>query len=115
MRSRPTEAELRKEVCSRVGDKWRAVSTYLDVPSAKVAFLLDSHKHNVEEAFVQILCYWGSGQGATWDVLLGALRMAGLNAQANELQKWGESRVPSVSCVVMTWSDAYCSESDFLL
>ena len=33
----------------------------------------------------------------------------------NVLQEWGQSRVPSVSCVVMTWSDAYCSESDLLL
>ena len=67
--------------------------------------ILDSHKHDVNEAFYRVLCQWREGKGATWAVLLQALRQAGLNAQANKLQEegtnWGASEVP-VSCVVLT-------------
>ena len=68
---------------------------------------MESHKHDVSEAFFRVLCLWHDGEGATWEVLLDALREAGLNAPARELLEWIESGAASVSCVVMMWTDAY--------
>ncbi|MGR3914180.1 MAG: death domain-containing protein, partial [Gammaproteobacteria bacterium] len=114
LRSQPIESYLRR-VCSKVGGRWRAVATYLNIPTPKVDYYVDGYKPDMEEAFFRILIHWRSGQGATWATLLTALRMAELKAPADELQEWGRSKALTVSCVVMTWSDAYCSESDFLL
>ena len=90
-----------------MGGGWRAVATYLNIATPKVDYYVDSYNHDMEEAFFRILSHWRSGDGATWATLLAALRMAKLNAQANELQEKGESNVLSVSCMVMTWSSAY--------
>ena len=76
------------------------MSTYLNIPTAKVDNFLESHKHNVEEAFFRILCHWRwhTGKRATWGALLTALRKAGLNALANKLLEQGSSATCPVSC-----------------
>ena len=105
LQSRPTEGQLRSDVCPKVGHQWRALCTYLNITTTTVDMLVESHKHDISEAFFRILCSWRDGEGATWEVLLKALREAGLNAQANELLHQGRSG--AVSCVMMAWRDAY--------
>ena len=99
--SLPNEAHLRLQVLPKVGDKWRAVCTYLGIPSEMVQKRLESHFGNIDETLFSLLCQWRAGKGATWGALLDALRAADLNAQANRLQEWVESGASSVSCVVM--------------
>ena len=81
------------------------MSTYLHISNEAVDKILESHKHDVNEAFYHVLCQWRKGKGATWAMLLQALRQAGLNAQANQLQEegpnWGASEA-AVSYVAMT-------------
>ena len=89
-----------------MGRQWRAVATSLNILSTTVDKVLESHKHDVGEAFFRVLCLWRAGEGATWETLLEALREAGLNAPVRELLEWIESGVDSVSCVVMMWRDA---------
>ena len=81
------------------------MSTYLHISNEAVDKILESHKHDVNEAFYRVLCQWREGKGATWAVLLQALRQAGLNAQANKLQvlgpNWGATEA-AVSYVAMS-------------
>ena len=83
------------------------MATSLNITTTMVDKVLESHKHDVGEAFFRVLCLWRAGEGATWDVLLDALREAGLNAPVRELLEWIKSGAASVSCVVMMWRDAY--------
>ncbi len=61
--------------------------------------LLESHKHDVNEAFFRVLSVWCQREGATWDQLLQAMRETGLNAPVRELLEWMSSGAASVSCV----------------
>ena len=90
-----------------MGRQWRAVATSLNILTTTVDKVLESHKHDVGEAFFRVLCLWRDGEGATWEALLDALREAGLNAPVRELVEWIESGAASVSIVVMMWRDAY--------
>ena len=101
LQSRPTETQLRARVCTKVGREWRALSTYLNIPTTTVDKLLESHKHDVNEAFFRVLSVWREREGATWDQLLQAMRETGLNAPVRELQEWISSGAASVSCVVV--------------
>ena len=94
-------------MCPKVGHEWRALSTYLNIPTTTVDKLLESHKHDVNEAFFRVLSVWRQGEGATWDQLLQAMRETGLNAPVRELLEWMSSGAVSVSCVVVTGRDAY--------
>ena len=107
LQSRPTETHLRARVCPKVGREWRALSTYLNIPTTMVDKLLESHKHDVNEAFFRVLSVWRQREGATWDQLLQAMRETGLNAPVRELQEWMSSGAASVSCVVVMGRDAY--------
>ena len=107
LQSRPTETHLRFQVCPKVGRQWRAVATSLNILTTTVDKVLESHKHDVGEAFFRVLCLWRAGEGATWEALLDALRETGLNTPVRELLEWIESGAASVSIVVMMWSDAY--------
>ena len=69
--------------------------------------LLESHKHDVNEAFFRVLSVWRQREGATWDQLLQAMRETGLNAPVRELLEWMSSGAVSVSCVVVMGRDAY--------
>ena len=106
LQSQPTEAHLRGQVCPKVGREWRAVCTYLNIQTTTVDKVLESNNHDVNEAFFRLLCLWRSFEGATWEQLLKALREAGLNAPARELEEWMDSEAASVSCVGMVWGDA---------
>ena len=99
--SRPREAHLRLHVLPKVGDKWRAVCTFLGIPREMVQKQLESHYGNVDETFFSLLSVWCASSGLTWGALLAALRKAEMNAQANRLQEWIESGAASVSCGVM--------------
>ena len=101
LRSRPSEAHLRLHVLPKVGDKWRAVCTFLGIPREMVQKQLESHYGNVDETFFSLLSVWGASSGLTWGTLLAALKKAEMNAQANRLQEWIESGAASVSCEVM--------------
>ena len=107
LQSRPTENHLRAQVCPKVGREWRALSTYLNIPTTTVDKLLESHKHDVNEAFFRVLCVWQEREGASWDQLLKAMRKAELNAPVRELLEWTSSGAASVSCVVVMGGDAY--------
>ena len=107
LQSRPTETHLRAQVCPKVGREWRALSTYLNIPTTTVDKLLESHKHDVNEAFFRVLSEWRQRKGATWDQLLQAMRETGLNAPVRELLEWMSSGAASVSCVVVMGRDAY--------
>ena len=80
--------------------------TYLNIQTTTVDKVLESNKHDVNEAFFRLLCLWRSFERATWGQLLKALREAGLNAPVRELQEWMGSGAASVSCVGMVWRDA---------
>ena len=80
--------------------------TFLNIQTPDIDKALESNKHDVNEAFFRLLCTWRSFEGATWGQLLKALREAGLNAPARELQEWMGSEAASVSCVGMVWGDA---------
>ena len=69
--------------------------------------LLESHKHDVNEAFFRVLSVWRQREGATWDQLLQAMKETGLNAPVRELREWMNSGAASVSCVVGMGRDAY--------
>ena len=99
LQSRPTEAQLRAQVCPKVGHQWRALATYLDISTATVDKVLESNKHDINEVLFRLLCVWQTSEGATWGKLLEALSKAGLNAPVRELEEWGESGAASVSCV----------------
>ena len=103
LQSQPTEAHLRAQVCPKVGRDWRAVCTYLNIQTTAVDKALESNNHDVKEAFFRLLCLWRSFKGATWELLLKALRETGFNAPARELEEWMESEAASVSVV---WGDA---------
>ena len=88
LRSKPSEADLRRHVCSVAGQKWRSICTYLGIPNAKVESLLGSNPHNVEEVFFQALCYWHAGntsEEVTWSTLLEAMKEAGLRNHVEDL------------------------------
>ena len=88
-------------VLPKVGDKWRAVCTFLGIPREMVQKQLESHYGNVDETLFSLLSVWGASSGLTWGALLAALRKAEMNAQANRLQELIESGAASVSCEVM--------------
>ena len=83
------------------------VATSLNILTTTVDKLLESHKHNVDEAFFRALCLWRDGERATWEALLKALREAGLNAPVRELLEWMRSGDVLVSSVGMVWRGAY--------
>ena len=101
LHSRPSEVYLRLHVLPKVGEKWRAVCTYLGIPSEDVQKQLESHIGNVDETLFSLLSVWSARKGATWGALLAAFRKADMNAQANRLQEWVQSGAASVSCEVM--------------
>ena len=92
-------------MCPKVGREWRALSTYLNIPTTTVDKLLESHKHDVNEAFFRVLSVWRQREGATWDQLLQAMRETGLNAPVRELQEWVSPG--AVSCVVVLEREVY--------
>ena len=94
-------------MCPKVGCEWRALSTYLNIPTTTVDKLLESHKHDVNEAFFRVLSVWRQREGATWDQLLQAMRETGLNAPVRELLEWMSSGAASVSCVVVMHTEPY--------
>ena len=102
----PSEAHLRSEVLPKVGESWRAFCTFLSIPNEMMEKQYLRHMGNVDETLFSLLCLWRGGKGATWGVLLQALRAAELNAQANRLLEWGESGGASVSCSVVMGRDA---------
>ena len=72
--------------------------------------LLESHKHDVNEAFFRVLSVWRQKEGASWDQLLQAMRETGLNAPVRELLEWMSSGAASVSYVVEMHTETYCSQ-----
>ena len=100
LRSKPSEADLRRHVCSVVGQKWRSICMYLGIPNAKVESLLGSNPHNVEEVFFQALCYWHAGntsEEVTWSTLLKAMKEAGLRNHVEDLLKRRPMEVATLS------------------
>ena len=100
LKSKPSEADLRRHVCSVAGQKWRSICTYLGIPNAKVESLLGSNPHNVEEVFFQALCYWHAGKTSeevTWSTLLEAMKEAGLRYHVEDLLKKRPVEVARVS------------------
>ena len=100
LRSKPSEADLRRHVCSVAGQKWHSICTYLGIPNAKVESLLGSNPHNVEEVFFQALCYWHAGKTSeevAWSTLLEAMKEAGLRNHVEDLLKRRPVEVATVS------------------
>ena len=116
LRSKPSEADLRRHVCSVAGQKWRSICTYLGIPNAKVESLLGSNPHNVEEVFFQALCYWHAGntsEEVTWSTLLEAMKEAGLRNHVEDLLKRKPVEVVTVSrCCVRGKGEEYVSWVD---
>ena len=96
-----SDAHIWLQALSCVGNKWRAVCTYLNIPQETMQKQLQSHFGNINKTLFRLLCMWCTGKGTIWGELLHAFRTAELNAQANRLQEWIESGPASASCVVM--------------
>ena len=80
--SLPSEAHPRSEFLPKVGERWRAVCTFLSIPNETMQKQLLSNVRKIEETLFSLMCMWYGDKGVTWGALLRAVRAAELNAQA---------------------------------
>lgn len=89
LKSKPTEKDLRRYVCSVAGNRWQSVCTFLGIPNAQVENFHANSPGNVTEAFFKALCFWLAGKPEkerTWNVILEAMKDAELVTQAEDLK-----------------------------
>ena len=88
--AKPTEEQLRRHICSEVGEMWQEVCTYLGIPYKRITEKKQNNPLNNKEAFFQCLMDWAdgnTGKEPTWRVLLDALEEAGLTGMATSLKR----------------------------
>ena len=84
----PTEEQLWHHVVPVVGAKWREVATYLGLES-HVITAVHVDQSSVEDNCLNALLRWMDGAGKqpkTWITVLEAMRRAGFNEPARELE-----------------------------
>ena len=89
--SRPKEPELRYHVAAKLGQDWRPVCTYLGLQHYQLEQADGAHSR-LEDKAMGALVMWLRGQGEsrappTWNTLLQALRRAGQNDMASDVEK----------------------------
>ena len=86
----PKERDLRYHVAAKLGRDWRKVCSYLGLQHCQLEQADEAH--SLEEKTMEALVMWLKGQGdlkapRSWNTLLQALRWAGLNDMASDVEK----------------------------
>ena len=85
------EPELRYHVADKLGHDWRKVCTYLGLQHYQLD-QADVARAKLENKAMEALVMWLRGQGdssapRSWETLLQALRLAGHNDMASEVER----------------------------
>ena len=87
---KPEEEDLWRHIIEHVGKNWRALLTYLGVPSTVMDEEEMSNRGNVKQAFFKALLWWHRGNSqahpSTWEELLQALENVGFKDRADCLR-----------------------------
>ena len=89
--SQPKEPELRYHVAAKLGQDWRKVCTYLELQHYQLE-QADVARSQLEDKAMEALVMWLRGQGnpkapRSWKTLLRALRLAGHNDMASDIER----------------------------
>ena len=89
--SRPNEPELRFHVAAKLGQDWRSVCTYLGLQHYQLDQANMAHA-KLEDKAMEALVMWLRGQEKSraphsWKTLVEALRRAGHNDMASDLER----------------------------
>ena len=88
---RPEEVDLWRHIIEHVDRSWKALLTYLGVPSTVVDEEEMSNRGNAKQAFFKALLWWHRGNSrahpSSWEELLQALEYAGFKDHADDLRQ----------------------------